>query len=240
MATPSKISALVEQVMAHGDRTYSVFFRPEGRLPRFKAGQFLHLALDEYEPSQHWPDSRVFSIASAPGELPLRLTFSVVGRFSGRMENELKPGARVWLKLPYGEFVVEPAPHIVLVAGGTGISPYIPFLSAWAAQPQDASRVTLLYGVRTPGLFIFRDVVERCRAARPQFQVCLKSETPGATDPAVQTGRLSLADVGALCPQPADDVFYLSGPPGMLEFFKRGLPEQLGVLPAQIRVDAWS
>ena len=37
---------------------------PNGRAPRFRPGQFLHLALDAYDPSGFWPDSRVFSIAS--------------------------------------------------------------------------------------------------------------------------------------------------------------------------------
>ena len=32
----------------------------------FKPGQFLHLALDAFEPGGFWPESRVFSIASAP------------------------------------------------------------------------------------------------------------------------------------------------------------------------------
>ena len=61
-----KLNCVVEQVIDHGERVYTLALRPERPVPRFRPGQFLHLALDPYDPSGFWPESRVFSIASPP------------------------------------------------------------------------------------------------------------------------------------------------------------------------------
>ena len=108
MAVVRKIPCMVRAVTDHGERVYTVELEPSTAVPRFKPGQFLHLALDAYEPGGFWPESRVFSIASSPAHRDrLAITYAVKGAFTTRMERELAPGGRVWVKLPYGEFVVD-------------------------------------------------------------------------------------------------------------------------------------
>ncbi len=109
MAVTRKLACEVRSVTDHGERVYTVELEPSMPVPRFKPGQFMHLALDPYEPGGFWPDSRVFSIASSPGERHrLTITYAVKGVFTTRMERELAPGVPVWAKLPYGEFMVDP------------------------------------------------------------------------------------------------------------------------------------
>lgn len=68
MPNPVKLEAEVSEIVDYGDGIYSVKFQLLSGLARFKPGQFLHLALDPYDPSEgYWPESRVFSIASMPG-----------------------------------------------------------------------------------------------------------------------------------------------------------------------------
>ena len=50
MANPVKLKARVVGVTPFGEGTYSVVFQPLMGVPRFKAGQFLHVALDEFDP----------------------------------------------------------------------------------------------------------------------------------------------------------------------------------------------
>ena len=131
MSTPIKIKCTVSSIDAHRDSVFTVKLNPARRLPRFKPGQFLHLALDSYDPTGgYWPESRVFSIASAPFESEITIAYAVKGKFTLRMKEELYVGKDAWVKLPYGHFVVssEPDEEVVLVAGGTGITPFIPFL----------------------------------------------------------------------------------------------------------------
>src|SRR6476469_4200804 len=129
MAPAQKLRCTVDGVIAHGDRVYTVTLRPERPAPRFRAGQFLHMALDAYDPTGFWPESRVFSIASAPSQRDLlRITYSVQGAFTARMEAGLVPGREVWVKMPYGHFIIEPRGEVVLLAGGTGITAFTAFL----------------------------------------------------------------------------------------------------------------
>ena len=117
MAVAQKLACQVERIIHHGGHVYTVDLGPERPAPRFRPGQFLHLALDAYDPSGFWPESRVFSIASSPMQRDrLRITYSVQGRFTARMEKELAEGQWVWIKLPYGEFVVEDTRDVVLFA----------------------------------------------------------------------------------------------------------------------------
>jgi ferredoxin-NADP reductase len=95
-------------------------------LPNFQPGQFLHLALDPFDPAGgFWPESRVFSIASLPTDPELTIAYAVKGAFTRRMRAEIKTGKELWVKLPYGHFSLSASPgeEIVLVAGGTGIIP---------------------------------------------------------------------------------------------------------------------
>ena len=123
-------------------------------VPRFKPGQFLHLALDAYQPGGFWPESRVFSIASSPRERDrLAITYAVKGAFTARMERELAEGRGVWVKLPYGEFVIDQSRDAVLFAGGTGVTAFTAFLQS--LETGRAPRVLLFYGARTPDLFVY-------------------------------------------------------------------------------------
>ena len=125
MATPRKLRCTVCELRDHGDRVYSLRLRSERPLPQFRSGQFLHLALDPYDPSGFWPESRVFSIASSPGRKDeVEIVYSVKGRFTSRMEKELCAGGEVWVKLPYGEFVVCAPPRLLPPpAAAVGVAP---------------------------------------------------------------------------------------------------------------------
>jgi len=93
MPTPIKLPAEIENIIYHAVGVKSFIIEPLRPCPNFRPGQFLHLAIDEYDPSFHWPESRVFSIASAPTRRDkLRITFSVKGKFTQRMYEDVKIG----------------------------------------------------------------------------------------------------------------------------------------------------
>ena len=93
MPNPIKTKARVEYVIAHGEGVYTVEMRAEGHLPRFKAGQFLHLTVDDYDPAGgFWPESRVFSIASPPGGDRVSIVYSVKGVYTRKMESRIRSG----------------------------------------------------------------------------------------------------------------------------------------------------
>ena len=229
MAVVRRLSCEVERVVEHGDHVYTVTLAPASPAPAFRPGQFLHLALDPFEPGGFWPESRVFSIASSPtARDQLAITYAVKGAFTARMERELVPGRSVWVKLPYGEFTVDPSRDAVLFAGGTGVTAFTAFLGSLPAE--GARRVALFYGARTPDLFVYGEFA----AARAR-EVCglgvhLVCE---AVD-----GRLSAAAAWPTIEALDDPAFYLSGPPAMLSALTAQLRAR-GVPPEGIRTDAW-
>ena len=98
MAVVQKICCCVEQILNHGDHVYTVQLAPDRNVPNFKPGQFLHLALDRYDPGDFWPESRVFSIANSPTTRDhISITYSVRGKFTARMETELTRDRQVWI-----------------------------------------------------------------------------------------------------------------------------------------------
>lgn len=229
MAVVRKIACSVRSVTDHGQRVYTVEFTPTATPPRFKPGQFLHLALDRFEPGGFWPESRVFSIASPPHQRQqLAITYAVKGAFTARMEAELVEGREVWVKLPYGEFVIDGSRDAVLFAGGTGVTAFTAFLESLEAAR--APRVMLFYGARTPELFVYGPLAEACSRAVPSLTCRLVAE---ATDGVLH------ADAAWPGVETLDDpLYYLSGPPEMLSALTAQLIDH-GVLEKQIRTDAW-
>jgi ferredoxin-NADP reductase len=243
MASVRKVQCVVSSVTDHGQQVYGVKLEPQERLPRFSAGQFLHLTLDPYDPASFWPESRVFSIASSPSRTePLEILYSVKGRYTARMEQELKPGAEVWVKLPYGEFVLDDLDKPrVLFAGGTGISAFTSLLNAIHKSGQ-SSPLWLVYGIRNQQLFFYREVIEALARDGLCEKIFLFVENgePGEADGPLQlaSGRI---DFDAIWPELKTETlpdFYLAGPPAMLSMLTEKLRAQ-HVSEAQIHVDAW-
>jgi len=240
MPVTQKLGCVVEQVVAHGERVYTLALRPEKLVPRFRAGQFLHLALDPYDPTGFWPESRVFSIASPPAQRDtVRITYAVHGRFTARMENDLVEGRQVWIKMPYGDFVIDSRADVVLFAGGTGITAFTAFLEG--LTPDAHQSVTLAYGARTNSLLIYRDVVERCAQRLQSLDVSyfVEHDNPLLEGRVRSTpGRVSVEAVWPRLVRPFEASFYISGPPPMLRTIGQDLRAR-NISPEAIHIDAW-
>lgn len=247
MSMPRKVRCTVEAITDHGGHVYTVDLAPETPAPAFRPGQFLHLTIDEFDPASFWPESRVFSIASSPRQRNrIRICYALKGRYTARMEKVLNVGAEVWIKLPYGEFVIDGASNAVLLAGGTGISAFTAFIEA--LTPANPQSVWLVYGARSPELLLFREMILAQFARVPTFHILFFTETAApefaaqmvtlSRPAACLTGRIDLDAVFARVPEPLRQVFYLSGPPVMLKTLGTDLTNR-GLPPDRIRTDAW-
>ena len=240
MAVAQKLCCKVLRIADHGEHVYSIDLVPDKLFPVFKPGQFLHLALDTYDPAGFWPESRVFSIASSPYQRDrLSITYSVRGRFTARMEKELKEGKTVWVKMPYGDFVIQSRADVVLLAGGTGITAFTAFLSGLSVN--STQKVYLAYGARNADLLIYRKLIDQCaneaRHLRQWYFAEERRVDPSRTGPAI-LGKLSVKEIWGQIDDPVASTFYLSGPPAMITTISRDLKDR-GVGLDAIRVDAW-
>ncbi len=233
---PQKLRCQVMEIQTHGEGVYSLFLKPENLTPRFRPGQFLHLALDAYTPGDFWPDSRSFSIASGPADRQLlRITYAVKGQFTARMEAELQPGRQVWIKMPFGDFTIQDEGDLCLLAGGTGVTAFTAFLAGLTEE--SLQHVYLFYGARRPDLLIYRPQVEaaaqRCLGLRVRY---FAEEDYEGTD--CQPGLMDAETVLGSVPNPFSLTYYLAGPPGMIQALRAGLSGH-GLPSGQIVADAW-
>ncbi len=233
-----RLACQVERLIQHGGRVYTVVLRPERPAPVFRPGQFLHLAIDPYDATGFWPESRVFSIASSPSKRDrLSITYSAVGRFTTRMEAELVEGRQVWVKMPYGEFVVKSTTDVVLFAGGTGITAFTAFLDGLA--PAASQPIWLAYGARARSLLIYRDLVERAARRLPSLDVSYFVEEPEASPQEREMiGCVSVAAMWPRIRRPDHAEYYISGPPAMLKSVSQDLRAK-SVAAETIHIDAW-
>ncbi len=247
MPNPIKIPATVIEIQDHGDGIYTLVFSSDRRLPKFNPGQFLHLAIDEYDPQGgFWPESRVFSIASSRFDDKIVINYSVKGSFTQRMSTSLDVGSSVWLKLPYGEFVINKSVNedqsIVLIAGGTGISPYLSYLNEILAHPVH-KQIQLIYGVRKRTHILQETVLMRCLDELEGYSFDLFIEEASGSDlpfqnPLIHQGMISTDHIRQKGKMLANPVFFLSGPPQMIQYFKRFLLDE-GIEETDIKIDEW-
>jgi len=227
MPAPTRIQATVSNIVNHGDGIHTVQFSVPSRITRFKAGQFLHLALDAFDPSEgYWPESRVFSIASKPGSDFIEIVYSVKGSFTKRMEHELSVGRQLWLKLPYGDFIVEKhiaeGQHAVFIAGGTGISPFIPYFHQ-AIERCCSNSVSIYYGIRDKEHFLYKSVLD---------------DVSSLAEVHIVEGLFDIQAISREVANTGNSVCFVSGPPNMIHAFQNELGVQ-GFPSESIIIDAW-
>jgi len=244
MANPQKLKAQVKEIVPYGRQVYKIILSVDKKMPRFKAGQFLHLTLDDFDPTTgFWPESRVFSIASASDDRKeVTIVYSVKGSYTQKMEKELVPDRVIWLKAPYGEFIIpnhlNDGDKAVLIAGGTGVSPFIPFL----AEGQGEYSIDLNYGLRHKDLIIFENELNSA-AGNEGFALNLYLEEPADVLPVkgnikIHQGMLSISSILKNTDDHQKSVFFISGPPAMINTFKKQLIDS-DISEEKIIIDEW-
>ena len=241
MPTPIKLPVKVENILHHASGLKSFIMNPLKRCPNFAPGQFLHLAIDEYDPSFHWPESRVFSIVNSPTRLDkLRITFTVKGRFTRRMYEDVNEGDVLWLKLPYGSFSFpNSGTDIVLIAGGTGITPFISFLE-YTIDNEIDTKIRLYYGIRSPKYLIFDSLFDECKKVLKNFKchIFIENNVNKSISGIVSKGKLSIQTILSDTAGNRNVIYYLSGPQSMISSFKNILMAN-NIFENKIIVDEW-
>lgn len=245
MSQPIRFPATVVQVTRHTPNVASYRFQSGMRLPRFTPGHFVHLALDAFDPAGFWPESRVFSVANAVADRrTVDLTISRQGSYTSRILDGLREGDAVWMKGPYGDFAIgndQGYHRAVLIAGGTGITPFCSFMDAALNQGRlPIDQVWLYYGVQTPDLLIYRPLADRCATKLTGFHVRYFAErAPLNSDRVLSEGRLDPETILDETSSDPGTAFFLSGPNAMIDLFREQLVNQHGISAEKVLVDAW-
>lgn len=141
------------------ERATEIVLKPKGKMLDFRAGQFAFVEIQ----GKGWSEPHPFTISSAPDEDHLRFTIKVLGDWTRKVREELKPGGDVQVRGPYGCFdTTRAGAKQIWLAGGIGLTPFLSSLRAMA--PDDDRQIHLVYAARDVGDAIFLDEL-RTRAA---------------------------------------------------------------------------
>jgi NAD(P)H-flavin reductase/ferredoxin len=169
---------------------------------------------------------RSFSMANVdPDRIELIVKRYPGGRFSGKLDGQLKPGDRIGFTGPYGSLRIRDgeAP-ILMIAGGSGIAPILSLLRGLEAA--DCPRpVRLFFGARTPFCV---DELERLTLADLRVTLASGRRLLELVDEQLRAGDLDAPDV------------YMCGPPPMLEAAEAMLVGRRGVDEQRIFQDRFT
>lgn len=168
------ISLKVKDVVKETSDAVSIHFEnPENGKINYKAGQFFTLIVNVNGKEER----RSYSVCSSPevDEFPAVAVKRVEGGIvSNYLNSEVKAGDTMQVIPPLGNFTTEfsanNSRNIVLIAGGSGITPMMS-LAKSALNIEPNSKVTLLYANRNADSIIFKSQLEALKDQFAQLEV---------------------------------------------------------------------
>jgi NAD(P)H-flavin reductase len=206
---------------------YTLEFQSLNGKYKYHPGQFLNIAIDpDYDGTTQWPDSRCFSMQSNPNDENIKITYAVKGAFTKQMEEQLKVGSEVWLKLPYGDLFTQPhnKTNTVFIAGGTGITPFLSLFTHQSFNEYINPKIYL--GFRTKDHKIYQSELDN--SCNPFKSVKLFYQNI--------EGIIDIQQI--LIENGHNSNYFISGPPVMIKSFKQFLIDK-GVPAQNVLTDDW-
>lgn len=216
------------------------FTRPEGF--SFIAGQALDLIIGDDSSAASVRDVRhTFSIVSAPHEPELVIATRMRDSPYKKTLKALSPGEQVHIEGPFGSLVLDgdAGRSAVLLAGGIGITPFVSMLRDELYR-SSGRELLLLYSNRRPEDAAFLDELQQLERSGLNFRMIatmtqMADSTRKWSGP---TGYLEAGQIRRYCADLNQPVYYLCGPPMLVETLYE-LLEEAGVDAGDVRVEGF-
>lgn len=222
------------------------FERADGSPLAFVPGQFLqiHFHYDDGTPTKRSYSVGTVGDGSSPGvstevgRVEIAVSY-VDGGAATKLLGELPIGGTVDASGPYGRFCLQAAdahPRYLLIATGTGVTPYramLPQIDKLLAA--GGREVVLLYGARSEAELLYGEEFEAFAQAHPGFVFhgCLSRQPRAVPRPGDRRGHVQ-GVLAELAPHADRDIAYLCGNPDMVDASFTALKDY-GLPVAQIR-----
>jgi benzoate/toluate 1,2-dioxygenase reductase subunit len=183
-------------------------------------------------------ETRSYSFSSAPGAPHASFVVRNVpgGLMSSYLTGQAAPGQDIAFTGPFGSFYLRPLQRpLLLLAGGTGIAPFLSMLDVLAARGF-TQPVRLVYAVTNEHDLVALDQLERFAAAHPSFDyvTCVAAEASAHPRKGYATAHVEPAWMNR-----GDVDVYLCGPVPMVEAVRAWL-DTTGVKPANFYFEKFS
>ncbi|MGJ7904204.1 ferredoxin--NADP reductase [Lysobacter sp. 1R34A] len=202
-----------------------VFLRDDGEPLDYIPGQFIQV---HFQYADGTATKRSYSLATihdhalGAGETVEIAVSYVAGGAATALFEGMDEGDLVQASGPFGRFCLNPADanrRYLLIATGTGVTPYRAMLPQLEAQIRDRGiEVVLLYGARSPIELLYGDEFRAFADRHPNFRFvpCFSRELPEQPHPDVRHGYVQQF-LEEFAPNPDSDIAYLCGNPNMVD-----------------------
>lgn len=211
--------------------------------PDYKPGQFAFFPLDNVKDAKG--PVRHFSLASSPTEDELVISTRIRDTPYKQALSLLAPGAQVKISKPQGNFTLhedddKPA---VLLSGGIGVTPFRSMIK-YATDKQMRTRIVMFDSNRNEQNILYKNEFDRWARENRNLKVVYtitddepnKGDWPGergVIDKEMVTRHLTSEDRSAA-------MFYICGPPGMLEAVQKLLRTELQIPQERVKVEEFT
>ena len=186
----------------------------------FKPGQYVNVTV----PGTDQTRSYSFSSGSQTSEVSFLVRNVPQGLMSTWLTDKAKVGDPIVLKGPYGGFYLRDIERpILMLAGGTGLAPFLSMLSEIVHNGGSQSSIHLIYGVNTETDLVCVDQLEQFAKLIPNFTYATVVADKTSSHP--RTGWVTdHLEVSQLNENEVD--IYLCGPPPMVDAVSNYLDEK--------------
>ena len=196
-------------------------FRVEYDTTNVKPGQFFEVSIPKFGEAP-------ISISEL-GSNYLDLTVRKVGRVTGELFNYVV-GDKLLMRGPYGngfDIANFKGNELVVVAGGTGVSPVKPLIDHFVKNKSDVTSLSVVIGFKSTADILFKNDIETWKK-ETQVHFTLDKAEEGYTG---NVGFIPSLVPSVKIQDPATTQVVVVGPPVMInatanEFLKLGIPEQ--------------
>ena len=215
------------------DSATTVSFSLQAEQPlAFLPGQYVNLQVPGSK------ETRSYSFSSAPHSAELSFLIRDVpdGLMSTYMRSKANPNDFLTFSGPYGSFYLRPTIRpIVMLAGGTGLAPFLSMLLWLKDNPTDQP-IKLAYGVNTTADLVEVDKLAKLKEAMPNFDffTCVVDKSSGHARCGYVTDHLAAQDL-----RDGDVDVYVCGPPPMVEGVRKWMAG-VGVKPKNFLFEKFS
>ena len=199
-------------------------------------GQYLALTINVNGEEKTKP----FSISNAPTEKEyIEFTKRLTDSDFSQVLKSLKVGDLGHLRLPFGKFTFSgEVPKIALLSGGIGITPFRNICKN-ASDKKLESDIILVYGNRSPDEIVFKEDFDDMSKANDKFRTiyCLTDMPTQEVGDMCRLGFIDEVLIKKEILDFAERVFYVCGPPGMVQCLCDVLKDKLGLPEDKIIVE---
>lgn len=206
----------------------------QGKHGGYDPGQFMLIRLKR---NGVVSEPHPFTIASSPLAEKLSVTVKDAGDFTSTVcRTSLTDSA--FIEMPYGvfSFLNAPGDAFVFIAGGIGITPFMSMLR-YMEDTDSGAEVLLLWANRTESDILFREELAAMEKTRPALKVVHILSRQDSWEG--EKGHVCKEMVRKYVSDPGKPVFFICGPPAMMEAVKSSLRE-LGVPAKKIFMERFA